>query len=221
MKIISFGDIHEDTSNLVKMKSVLEKADLVVLSGDLTNCQGKDAAQKVVESVRKYNKNLLAQFGNMDLQDVDGYLTNEGVNLHGNGYVIGDVGIFGCGGSSPTPFRTPSEISEQVIDEHLRRGYNRVKGARWKIMVCHTPPKDTLTDVIRGGIHVGSPIVRDFIVKHKPDLCITGHIHESRNNDAVGGSPVFNAGAFQEGWYIEVSVDKHGVFAALKSEVSS
>jgi len=217
MKIISFGDVHEDTSNLIKIKSELENADLIVISGDLTNYHGKIEAKKVLESIKKYNKHLLAQYGNLDQPDVDGYLTKEGINLHGNGYLFEDIGIFGCGGSSPTPFNTPSEISETDIKKYLTDGYSKVKDAKWKIMVCHTPPKDTAIDVIRSGLHVGSSVVRDFIVQYKPDVCISGHIHESRGRDKVGDTIVLNAGMFRDGWYIEVVIDKEGLSAVLKS----
>ena len=217
MKIISFGDVHEDTSNLIKIKSELENADLIVISGDLTNYHGKAEAGKVLESVKKYNKHLLAQYGNLDQPEVDGYLTGEGINLHGNGYVFGDVGIFGCGGSSPTPFNTPSEISDMDIKRYLTNGYIKVKDAKWKIMFCHTPPKDTAIDVIRSGLHVGSSVVRDFIVQYKPNVCISGHIHESRGKDKVGDTIVLNAGMFRDGWYVEVVIDKGSISAVLKS----
>ncbi len=216
MKIISFGDIHEDVNVLAKIKSSLETADIVVISGDLTNCHGMAEAKKVVDSVKAYNKCVLVQYGNMDKPDVDTYLTKEGINLHGNGFVIGDVGIFGCGGSSPTPFNTPSEISDEDIEKYLIQGYNKVKDARWRVMVCHTPPKDTATDVIRDGIHVGSSAVRNFILKYKPDVCITGHIHESRGTDKVGDTLVLNAGMFRDGWHIEVVTDNVGISATIK-----
>jgi Icc-related predicted phosphoesterase len=217
MKIISFGDVHEDTSNLIRIKPELETVDLIVISGDLTNCHGKTEAKKVLDAVKKYNKHLLAVYGNMDRQAVDDYLTKEGINLHGNGYRFGDVGIFGCGASSPTPFHTPSEISEADIERFLTNGYQKVKDAKWKIMVCHTPPRDTAPDVIRSGMHVGSQAVRDFILKHKPHVCISGHIHESRGKDKIGDTMVLNAGMFRDGWYIEVAIDKGGLTAALKS----
>jgi len=216
MKIISFGDVHEDTNNLIKIKSELENADLIVISGDLTNYHGKVEAKKVLESIKRYNKRLLAQYGNLDQPEVNEHLTGEGVNLHGNGYVFGDVGIFGCGASSPTPFNTPSEISESDIEKYLVNGYIKVKDAKWKIMVCHTPPKDTAIDIIRSGIHVGSSTVRDFIVQYKPDVCISGHIHESRGKDKVGDTIVLNAGMFRDGWYIEVFIDKGVLSAELK-----
>ena len=217
MKIISFGDVHEDTNNLIKIKSELENADLIVISGDLTNYHGKVEAKKVLESIKRYNKRLLAQYGNLDQPEVNEYLTGEGINLHGNGYVFGDVGIFGCGGSSPTPFNTPSEISESDIKKYLTDGYTKVKNAKWKIMVCHTPPKDTVIDIVRSGMHVGSSTVRDFIVQYKPDVCISGHIHESRGKDEVGDTVVLNAGMFRDGWYIEINIDKDGLSAMLKA----
>jgi len=217
MKIISFGDVHEDTNNLIKIKSELENADLIVISGDLTNYHGKSEARKVLESIKRYNKRLLVQYGNLDQPDVNEYLTGEGINLHGNGYIFEDIGIFGCGGSSPTPFNTPSEISESDIEKYLVNGYIKVKDAKCKIMVCHTPPKDTAIDVIRSGLHVGSSVVRDFIVQYKPDVCISGHIHESRGKDKVGDTIVLNAGMFRDGWYIEVVIDKGVLSAVLKS----
>jgi len=217
MKIISFGDIHEDTSNFIKIKSVLETADLIVISGDLTNCHGKVEAKNVLDTIRKHNKNMLVQYGNMDKSEVDEYLTSEGINLHGNGYLFEDVGIFGCGGSTPTPFNTPSEISDMDIKRYLTNGYIKVKDAKWKIMVCHTPPKDTAIDVIRSGLHVGSSVVRDFIVQYKPDVCISGHIHESRGTEMVGNTLILNAGMFRDGWYIEVVIDKGSISAVLKS----
>ncbi len=217
MKIISFGDVHEDTSNLIKIKSELENADLIIISGDLTNYHGIVEAKKVLDSVKKYNKHLLAQYGNLDQPEVDGYLTKEGINPHGNGYLFEDIGIFGCGGSSPTPFNTPSEISETDIKKYLTDGYSKVKDAKWKIMVCHTPPKDTAIDVIRSGLHVGSSVVRDFIVQYKPHVCISGHIHESRGKDKIGDTIVLNAGMFMDGWYIEVVIDKGVLSAVLKS----
>ena len=67
------------------------------------------------------------------------------------------------------------------------------------------------------GMHVGSSTVRDFIVQYKPDVCISGHIHESRGKDKIGNTIVLNAGMFRDGWYIEVVIDKGSLSAALKS----
>ena len=78
------------------------------------------------------------------------------------------------------------------------------------------PPKDTVIDVLRSGMHVGSQTVRDFVLKYKPHVCISGHIHESRGKDKVGDTIVLNAGMFRDGWYIEINIDKGGITATLK-----
>ena len=79
--------------------------------------------------------------------------------------IFEDIGIFGCRAAQLDSFNTPSEISEADIERFLTNGYKQGKNAKWKIMVCHTPPKDTAIDVIRSGLHVGSSVVRDFYYK--------------------------------------------------------
>lgn len=216
MKIISFGDIHEDTKNLERIKSELQSADIIVISGDLTNYHGRHEAERVINDIRKYNSSILAQLGNLDQKEVDNYFTSENINLHGNGYIFDDVGIFGVGGSNPTPFNTPTEFSEEEINEFLLRGYEKVKYSRIKIMVTHMPPKDTKVDMVLAGLHVGSKSVREFIIRYKPDICITGHIHEARGEDSIGKTRIFNAGMFKNSGYIEILCDKGRVDARLK-----
>ena len=46
MKIIAFGDIHEDLGNLRLLKNELENADIVIVTGDLTNYNGKKRREK-------------------------------------------------------------------------------------------------------------------------------------------------------------------------------
>lgn len=217
MKIISFGDIHEDISRLSQMKQIIESADLVIISGDITNCHGKKHAEPVLSALKKINNHVYAQYGNMDTQEVNSYLTDTGVNLHGKGYLIENVGIFGCGASSPTPFNTPSEISEDEIAANLLKGFNMIKDTQWKIMVCHTPPKDTAIDRIGNGMHVGSAAARKFIEQHKPHICISGHIHEARGKDKIGDTVVLNAGMFRDGWYIEIDCSEKTFTADVRS----
>ena len=100
MRIIAFGDIHEDSGNLSPLKNELESADLVIATGDLTNYNGKKEAEKVIEEIMKYNENILAQLGNLDQPEVNDYLDEKGINLHRNGFIRDDIGIFGVGGSN-------------------------------------------------------------------------------------------------------------------------
>ena len=216
MKIISFGDIHEDYSNLIPLRDELENADLVIVTGDLTNFNGRKEAEKVIEEIMKYNKNILAQLGNLDQPEVNDYLTERGINLHRNGFIRDDIGIFGVGGSNLTPFNTPTEFSEDEIETFLLEGIAKVRNAKFKIMVPHMPPKDTKLDIISAGAHVGSQSVRDFILKHKPDISLSGHIHEARGSDTIENTVVFNAGMFREGGYVIITKQSGGLSSELK-----
>ncbi|KHE91154.1 MAG: metallophosphoesterase [Candidatus Scalindua rubra] len=216
MKIISIGDIHEDFSNLIPLKNELENADLVIVTGDLTNFNGRKEAKKVIDEIMKYNKNVLAQLGNLDQPEVNDYLTEKGINLHRNGFIRDDIGIFGVGGSNPTPFNTPTEFSEDEIETFLLEGIGKVRNTKFKIMVPHMPPKDTKLDIISAGVHVGSQSVRNFILKHKPDIALSGHIHEARGSDTIENTLVFNAGMFREGGYVIITKQSESLSAELK-----
>jgi len=216
MKIISFGDIHEDLNNLTLLKNEMESADLVIVTGDLTNFNGRKEAERVIDEIMKYNENVLAQLGNLDQPEVNDYLTEKGINLHRNGFIRDDIGIFGVGGSNLTPFNTPTEFSEDEIETFLLEGIDKVKDAKFKIMVPHMPPKDTKIDIITAGAHVGSQSVRDFILKHKPDITLSGHIHEARGSDTIENTLAFNAGMFREGGYVVITKTSDELSAELK-----
>ncbi len=205
MKIVSFGDVHMATRNLARMDGVMRDTGLVIISGDLTNFGGVDDARKVLGEVRRACPNVLALAGNLDRPEVFPFLEREGISLHGKGTVIDGIGIFGCGGSTVTPFNTPSEFPEEEIYDALKRGYEQVRGAKPLLMVCHTPPFDTRCDRILSGKPVGSTAARKFIEEVKPDVCISGHIHESAGVDTIGPTRVLNAGPFKSGGYIVVT----------------
>jgi Icc-related predicted phosphoesterase len=216
MRIVSFGDIHMSLRNITRLAPELRAADLVILSGDLTNFGGREDAARVLAATRSHARELLALSGNLDQPDVIDFLDEQGISLHGRYRRIGALGIFGCGGSNITPFRTPTELSDAEIGTLLDRAYAPVADAPQRLMVCHTPPAHTATDRISSGQHVGSPAVRAFIEEHQPDVCITGHIHESAGLDHVGRTTVVNAGAFRDGGYIVVSAGADGLTAELK-----
>src|SRR5581483_12388687 len=123
MKIVSFGDVHMATSNLLRMTEVLRDTDLIIVSGDLTNFGGIDDARKVLDDVQRACPQVLALAGNLDRHEVTPFLEAEGIALHGKGVVVAGIGIFGCGGSNITPFNTPTELTEEEIYQTLSQGY--------------------------------------------------------------------------------------------------
>ena len=51
MRIVSFGDIHMALDAIDQLASALRQADLVIVSGDLTNFGGREDAAQVVAAV--------------------------------------------------------------------------------------------------------------------------------------------------------------------------
>jgi len=202
VRIVAFGDIHGEIYYIKGIKE-LTQADWVIVTGDFTNIGGKMEVEWILKEIGKYNKNILAQLGNMDKPEVNDYLTELGINLHGYGYKLSeDLGIFGVGGSTFTPFNTPTEYSEQEIEDIVYRGYEMIKHLPKKILVSHTPPYNTNTDVIESGQHVGSKAIREFIERCQPEICLTGHIHESRNIDRIGKTLILNPGMLSNGYIL-------------------
>ena len=216
VKIVSFGDLHMATRNLDRMGDVMRDTDLVIISGDLTNFGGAAQARKVLDDVRRACPTVLALPGNLDQREVMPFLEEEKVALHAKGTVFKGVGIFGCGGSNITPFATPTELSEDEIYAALRAGYEQVRDCRPLLMVCHTPPFDTKCDRIVSGKPVGSTAARRFIEEVQPDVCVSGHIHESAGVDAIGVTRIFNAGPFKGGGYVVVRVEGDKLDASLE-----
>ena len=216
MKIVSFGDVHMAIGQMSKIALELSTADLLILSGDLTNFGGIADTTKVLTAARSYCSAVLALPGNLDHPEVIGFLRTENVALHGESRRVGQLGLFGCGGSNITPFRTPLEYQDEQLGEVLAQAYTGIADAPLQLMVCHTPPYRTKLDRLTNGTPVGSLSVRQFIEQHQPHLCITGHIHESPGIDFIGRTKILNAGPFAAGGYIVALCNNNGLDAELK-----
>jgi Icc-related predicted phosphoesterase len=217
---IGIGDIHDDLAALDRLAALpgLSGAAGILVSGDLTIRGDAPQARLVLEALRRSGPVILAQIGNMDKAGVDAYLTGEGVNIHASGRITPQgVGIFGVGWSTPTPFGTPSEASEERVAAWLAKAHAAVAGCSKLLLVCHTPPHGTATDVVGAGVHVGSTAVREFIERVQPDVCLTGHIHEARAEDVIGRTRIVNPGALSGGGYARIEYDGEHLTATLAS----
>ena len=204
MKIAAFGDIHNSIGAIDKVP--LDRFDLVIITGDLTNFGGRDDARKILDAVQSKVENILAVPGNLDHPPVLDLLEELDMSIHGKGKILEGIGFFGCGGSNVTPFNTPIEFSEEELLSLLKKAHEHVKDARLHILVSHTPPKDSGLDRIGSGAHVGSQAVREFIEETQPALCLTGHIHEAKGEATIGATKVINPGMLQDGGWIEIHV---------------
>lgn len=214
---IAVGDIHDRADNLARIPE-LAAADGLIVTGDITNVGGVAEARRVLDAMRLRLPVTAAQIGNMDKAEVAGYLTREGLNIHADARELAPgLAVMGAGGSTPTPFATPSEFSEERYAAWLEAAWEKArKLAPLVVLVSHNPPVGTLCDVVGGNTHVGSTAVREFVEKRRPALCLCGHIHEARAVDAIDEIPVLNPGDFASGGYIVLRYEDGRVSADLR-----
>ncbi len=220
---IGIGDLHGDTSMLQAIPD-LELAKAVIISGDLTIHGGATEAERVLQAVAQRNPRILAQVGNMDPPEVETLLDNKQLNIHAKAMELAPatghlpaIGLMAAGASTPTPFNTPNEVSEEQMAAWLEQAYNQARKFSSLLLVAHDPPHDSVADRLPGGQHVGSKAVRSFIDRVQPDVCLTGHIHESRGQGHIGKTLVCNPGPLAAGGYVLIRRNSQGLDAELRT----
>jgi len=216
LTLFAVSDIHGVIDFLPSVAELAGQADLVLVLGDLTQFGHKRHARSVVNAFKQHNSNLLAVPGNMDHRDVLEFLEDEGISIHGRYRKINGVGIAGLGASNPTPFNTPFEMTEDEIYDTLCLPVKAMAGIRRRIIVSHCPPKNTLVDRVRTGLHVGSSAVRRIIEEYQPDLLLCGHIHEARGEDTIGRTRIINPGPLSNGGFVWVEIEDSEIRAEIR-----
>jgi hypothetical protein len=197
------GDVENLLTYLDKIRGL--KFDVIVCPGDFTDVNTPkgftqdDIAKLIISELKTLDVPVLTVPGNVDPKSIIELLEKEGVSLHGHGRIIDEYGFYGYGGAK-TPFETSIEPSEEELKAGLLTAYKDVEGAKFKIQITHNPPINTVLDMIRSGIHVGSDVVRVFIENYKPILAISAHIHEARGIDKISNTFLLNSGRFPEGY---------------------
>jgi len=146
----------------------------------------------------------------LDRHDGDRVVASEGhvVELDGEHTMI-TVGL-----STPTPWDTPREASEEEIARTIDEAAVAVPDVGRCVFNLHCPPKDTPIDtclklevrpgelprpIREGGRFVttggGSAAVREAIERYQPLVGLHGHIHESGGRFRIGRTQTFNPGS--------------------------
>ncbi len=174
-------------------------ADYYFAAGDLVNWgRGLD---KMGEIMRPRGERVYVLPGNHEsAEDIAAFCLRFGfINFHGGTLQIGETNLAGLGYSSPTPFDTPGEYSEEEMAERLAK----LESPKPAVMICHSPPLDTPLDRIHEGLHAGSRSVREFIERVQPAHLFCGHIHEAEGVVAqMGSTRAMNVG--KQGYLLEV-----------------
>jgi len=191
LRVFAASDIHGDTKLASRLaeKAKKENADLVILCGDLT--MAELSTEGIVGPFIKAGKKVLLIPGNHETVATADFLADfyGAKNIHGYSIRMGDVGIFGCGGANIGPFF----ISESEITDLVKRGHDKIRDTRKKILVTHVHPSSSLIEKMSN--IPGSKAVSNAIKKFKPEFAICGHVHEAEGvEETIGNTRVMNVG---------------------------
>ncbi len=229
MNILVLSDMHGETGNIEILAEEFARADMVLFGGDFAQFEHEETGKPALETLLKKHEYVYAVTGNCDNPDFLDVLENEDCSVQGSLVFHDGVVLCGSGGGSKFTGTTPNERSEEELVSDFDIVLNSAaEGAdsegHWSnlVLIMHNPPKDTKCDMIEGGIHVGSQMLRDFIVQTEPFLVVTGHIHESAGIDKIGKTTVINPGSLAEGKYGWVVCDcKDGEWTVSDCQLKS
>jgi Icc-related predicted phosphoesterase len=128
-------------------------------------------------------------------------------------YVDEEHSMVSVGYSTPTPWKTPREVSDEELGEMIDKMVAQVPDMSKCIFNFHDPPHDSTLDtcpmldwstdppqpIVKAGQVVmhgaGSQSVRKAIEIHQPMLGLHGHIHESQSVARIGRTTCVNPGS--------------------------
>jgi len=191
LTLLHLTDLHGEFGNIDSFLGL--GADMIAISGDLTDMGPADS---IKDLLKKIDIPTFAVPGNCDPKKCIRVLEySNAVCLHGSVMDIGPMTIAGIGGSNPTPFSTPFELSEEEIEKILSTISQRMNKNTHNVLLSHAPPKGARD--LAGGEHVGSEAIAHHASEYNLILC--GHIHEQQGIEKLGNTTIVNPGMASEG----------------------
>ena len=191
-RILSAGDIHGDVDLAEKLakKAEKENVDLVILCGDITMFE-RSTKNLISPFAKRHQKVLLVPGNHESVATADFLAEFYGVkNIHGYSVKYEDVGIFGAGGANIGV----AQLTEKEMYDLLKKGFDKIKYLKKRIMVTHVHPSDTKMEKFTK-IFPGSTGIRKAVEKFKPDILLCSHVHEAEGlEEMIGKTRVINVG---------------------------
>jgi Icc-related predicted phosphoesterase len=235
VRIAAAGDLHcrESTREHVAnaFRGLDERADVVMLAGDLTTYGRPEEAAVLADACRDLDLPMFAVLGNHDwhcnqADEVTDVLAEAGIGVlernHAtclvNGVEIGVVGQKGFIGGFPgchlPDFGEPllrTVYAETTADvEALDRDLKAIAGCPVRVVLLHYAPiGETLVGEPREiWTMLGTDRLAAPIAQHEPDLVLHGHAHAGTFQGAIGDVPVYNVSVpvmRQDFWIFEMT----------------
>jgi Icc-related predicted phosphoesterase len=152
------------------------------------------------------NKNWYKEYlikGLKNIKDINyKIITTKEITLIGYGLVNGPelLKYRNYKNVSKDRYKKNVERYNTLSTKYTKLFFKAKKSKRPIIFLSHNVPFNTPLDKINNkdspmnGRHYGSNLTRDMIVKHKPILCIGGHMHEHYGTCKLGRTIILNAG---------------------------
>ena len=235
VRIAAAGDVHCQPSHrdevLRAFAGLDDKADVLLLAGDLTTHGQVEEAEVLAEACRPLPIPVVAVLGNHDwhCNTVDECLriwADAGIQvldrdhtiLEVNGIDVGVAGVKGFVGGFPgsrlPDFGEPSlrgvyaETGDEV--EALDRGLREIAHCPVRVALLHyAPTHETLVGEPEPiWAFLGTDRLAPPIAEHEPDLALHGHAHHGTFEGKIGSVPVYNVSVpvmRQDFWVFELS----------------
>ena len=191
MRFLVISDIH-GRDRVIDWANRIAKdlrTDGIIVLGDITRFGPPEWAGHFLESMVVP---VFAIPGNCDPLSVIEVIEKKAISLHKKRVRIGEHTFVGMGGSNPTLFSTPYELTEEEIERSLRPLMERDV-----VLVTHTPPLG-LNDMAFSGRHGGSAAIRKLVNEFHPKAVLSGHIHEAPGIMNERGTLFLNPGAAKD-----------------------
>jgi Icc-related predicted phosphoesterase len=240
IRIAAAADIHGAEIHRSRLADAFaeieDRADLVLLAGDLTTHGEPEEAAVVAAACRSLSIPVYAVLGNHDFHseredEVVEVLRDAAVTvLHRDWTVLelGDVqvGIVGTKGfvggfpgSTLPDFGEPllRRVYRETTEEQqaLAEGLQCVAHCDLRIVLLHYAPTEQTIEGEPPGIHtfLGSSRLSLPIAEYMPDLVLHGHAHLGRFEGRIGDVPVYNVAVHVTGrdfWVFDLEVAARG-----------
>lgn len=192
LRILAAADLHGDIDIARKLseKAKKNKVDLVVLAGDISGYELESG--KILSPFIERNQKIAFVPGNWDTEREHDILKSFAKSIHEYYITCKDVGIVGIG----NPDWSSIERKDLRI---LKKNFEKMKPKK-RILVSHWHAKGTKAEF--SGID-GDEYLRQIVEELKPDILISGHIHEAEGiEDKIGKTRVIQVG--RKGTLLEI-----------------
>ncbi len=189
MKFLLISDLHENIDAFKWINPLEDQVDEVLFLGDVSNCASDE---KAIEILKMFKKKVYFIPGNLDMKTLPEAASEVTHSVHGKAFEINGIKFAALGGSNPTIFNTPFELSEKDIENMLDP-----ISSEGMVLMTHAPSHG-IHDKITIGLHVGSPAVKKIVEKYKPIVALSGHIHEAFGIKEKNGTLFINPGPAKE-----------------------